>query len=124
MKFLLLAIGVMMTLLVALLIFVPEPSQEFREREARQICRNSMTAFSMSKRFVQERLRAPSTAVFPSFSADGVRVSQEVHCKFTVAAYVDAQNAFGVQIRNGYQAKVVYRPESRLWFAEEVIIDP
>lgn len=59
-------------------------------------------AYLMSREFVKRKLRSPASAQFPDFNAPGVHVMKEARCKFSVVAYVDAQNAFGAPLRTAY----------------------
>lgn len=58
-----------------------------------------LTAFVMCQAPVQSQLKAPSTAIFPNFSAQGVSSRHVGNGKYTVIGFVDAQNGFGAQIR-------------------------
>ncbi|GEM_PF-1970598 len=63
-------------------------------------------AYVWAKGFVEERLRSPSTAKFPwiwnaHFTDMGNRT-------WKVVSYVDAQNAFGAEIRKYFEAEVQY----------------
>ncbi len=69
-------------------------------------CENAIAAFVMAQKFVEERLKAPSTAKFPYSSSEGVRIEYQGDCKYKVRAYVDAQNSFGAMIRTRYYAEV------------------
>ena len=55
--------------------------------------------------FVKERLRAPSTADFSALHESASLIGEN---KYVVRGYVDAQNAFGAQIRNNYACTVQY----------------
>jgi hypothetical protein len=48
----------------------------------------------MSQTFVSRTLKAPSTAEYPWMSSDGVTVTHEGACDYSVLAYLDAQNSF------------------------------
>lgn len=74
-------------------------------------------AFVMSQNFVRERLQAPSTAQFPHTS----NTTEIGPCEYRVAAYVDAQNAFGAMLRSDYTATMKYVGDRR-WTARDVRI--
>jgi hypothetical protein len=56
-------------------------------------------AFYMSQKFVNDRLKAPSTAKYPSSSDVSIKQTGN---KWIVTGYVDAQNSFGAMIRQNY----------------------
>ena len=60
--------------------------------------------YSACQQFVTQRLKAPSTADFPSFDDKSVTTGANV---FTVDSYVDAQNAFGAKIRTRISCNVL-----------------
>lgn len=61
---------------------------------------DKMTAYFASKEFVKKNLKAPSTAKFPWYREAVVK--DLGGGRFSVSAYVDAQNSFGAQIRTYY----------------------
>jgi len=63
----------------------------------------SIYAYSMAKKFVLQQLRCPSTADFP-WSASRIDSLGDGHYK--VVGYVDAQNAFGAQVRTNFICEV------------------
>ncbi|MEE4154361.1 MAG: hypothetical protein V2I27_09410 [Erythrobacter sp.] len=63
-------------------------------------CERDIEAFVMSQRFIEQQLRSPSTADFPSVTeASIVAVPKGEICAFRVTTHVDAQNAFGGTVR-------------------------
>lgn len=60
-----------------------------------------LMAFVMCEGWVEEQLRAPSTAEFPAGARDFVVEVDD--STYLVRAYVDAQNAFGAQIRSDFE---------------------
>lgn len=85
-------------------------------------CSYDMTAYVMSQSFVQERLKAPSTAKFPSIVEDGVKTQYVGDCTHKIVGYVDAQNAFGAQIRTKYYVKLKNDPKKDSWKLLEIKI--
>jgi len=83
---------------------------EAREREAREVEARKKMAYFMSQEFVKKRLKAPSTAEFPSLVLEesDIRITVQDPNTFTISAYVDAQNAFGAKIRTHYTATLKY----------------
>ena len=86
-------------------------------------CGSRSSAFVMSQTFVERQLKAPSTADFPWISSDGVRVTNEGGCRWSVVAYVDAQNGFGATIRTRYIVTLSKDPASDNWTASSVILE-
>ena len=60
-------------------------------------------AFAISKQFVEDRLRSPSTAKFPWTAK---RVDKLAPGHYMVFSHVDAQNAFGATVRSEYVCEV------------------
>lgn len=56
-------------------------------------------AYVMSQDFVEDYLKNPSTAKFPTYSA--INVIQTGN-RYKIEAYVDSQNSFGATTRNQY----------------------
>lgn len=77
------------------------------------------SAYSACQEFVKDRLKAPSTASFPSFllNSDEIRYSQTGE-HITLAAWVDAQNAFGAMLRTNFTCEVKHIDDS--WRLEQV----
>lgn len=66
----------------------------------------------MAKRFVEKRLRAPSTASFPWMPEQQAYIAE---CTWQVRSYVDAQNGFGATVRTAWLITMVYDPATKLW---------
>jgi hypothetical protein len=64
-------------------------------------------AIGMCRQFVRDRLKAPTTAKFASYSEN--KVTDGGGGRYTVVAHVDAQNAFGAMLRNAYTCVVVWQ---------------
>lgn len=60
-------------------------------------------AFYMSQKFVQQQLKAVSTAEFPEYSEGDVQSSTD---GYRVTSYVDAENSFGAKLRTNYVCKL------------------
>jgi len=58
--------------------------------------------------FVEEHLRAPSTAKHAPLSQTDITESTVTSGSWTVRAWVDAENAFGAMIRTRYICRVQY----------------
>ena len=68
--------------------------------------------------FVRDRLKAPSTAEFPS---DG-SAAHMGNCKFLASGNVDAENGFGAKIRSTYVVELKYEPKDDKWIAESIAV--
>ncbi len=67
---------------------------------------DEISAFVMCKQFVTERLKSPSTAVFPTYGSDGTITVRLSDVAFISNAYVDSQNGFGATVRTKYACTV------------------
>lgn len=66
---------------------------------------------------VEEELKAPASAEFPSCNRASIRkIAEGV---YEVKSYVDAQNSFGAMIRTDYICQVKYRGD-RLWMLQSL----
>lgn len=70
-------------------------------------------AYIMSQQFVKDRLKAPATADFPW--QDEATIRKTGPGEFLVLSYVDAQNAFGANIRNHYACKISSDDNGKTW---------
>lgn len=86
-------------------LLIPDTGPEFSSENANE-CGNEMTAYVMAQPPVKSLLKAPSTASFPSFSDQRVRVRRTDECTFSIAGYVDAENAFGALVRSPFTASM------------------
>lgn len=75
-------------------------------------------AIAYCHQFVEDRLRAPSTADFPSSPEH--RVTELGDQRWRVAAYVDAENGFGAQIRTEWTCEISYEESSETWTLESL----
>jgi len=70
---------------------------------------DKVSAYVMVKGFVEDRLKAPSTAEFQGVW-DGFDYDRNVtylgNQTYTIRSYVDSENSFGAKIRNHFQAKI------------------
>ena len=77
-------------------------------------------AWVVCQDFIEDRLKAPSTAEYPSgYSQYTTKLSS---VRFRVDAFVDAQNSFGAMIRNEFSCTVEYQGNDR-WRLQELILD-
>lgn len=73
-------------------------------------CEDRVMAFVMAQDFIKDRLKAPSTADFPTLSSGRAKATPiklpDGRCAFLVSTPVDAQNGFGAMIRERYTVTV------------------
>ena len=79
-----------------------EAAQEAAQKEGQARGAQRITALVMSQKFVRKRLKAPASADFPYITDSDVSVASLGDDRYTVSAYVDAQNSFGAKIRTHY----------------------
>jgi hypothetical protein len=70
-----------------------------------------ISAHLMCRQFVTNRLKAPATAEFASYNADAITKLTEG--RYVVRSYVDAQNAFGANVRTQYACTVTWQGGTR-----------
>lgn len=80
-------------------------------------------AYVMSQAPVADLLKSPSTAKFPSYSSSGVNVKQSGECRYTVDAFVDAENSFGAVVRTAYSVELMAEKDGQGWLTMGVKID-
>lgn len=107
---------------LALLWIMGAASSPDEAEQAAKRCQSPDAAYTMAKRFVEKRLRSPSTAEFPSLLSDDVQVGYEGDCTHAVRAYVDAQNGFGAQVRQRFYARVQNERGTSEWVLLKVQI--
>lgn len=66
-------------------------------------------AYTACENWVEERLRAPSTA---DFSGVGDSEITKTDAGYDVTGYVDAENGFGAQIRTGFTCRMELTADS------------
>lgn len=91
--------------------------QSERERQD-EVCFDELAAYIASRRVIEANLRSPTSAEFPSYSDRLVEVRDLGNCRHLVLGYVDADNAFGANIRNYYSLIVEYQIGKDLWRGE------
>jgi hypothetical protein len=75
---------------------------------------NREEAFYTSETFLEDYLKAPSTAKFPIYSSSDVNISQIDSITYSVNSWVDAENSFGAMLRSRYFMKL--RKVNGSWF--------
>lgn len=80
-------------------------------------------AFVMCKQFVTDRLKAPATAVFPTYGDDGTQTDQVSSVQFRARGYVDSQNSFGANVRTHYTC-TISSTGGKNWHLDDLKTDP
>jgi hypothetical protein len=79
-------------------------------------------AYTMSQEFIRRQLKAPSTARFPDYGDPGVSVRYDPDkMQFSVYAWVDAQNSFGVFLRSSYIC-ILWPTSGDMWESSSAIL--
>ena len=99
----------------------PRPRSAPREAEATAPAEpgSETDAFIMSRRFVEDRLKAPRTARFPHSFDDQVHIESLGKGRWRVRAFVDAENSFGGEVRTPYKC-VLRTTDGETWYPEVV----
>lgn len=79
-------------------------------------------AWVMAKKFIKDKLKAPSTAEFPSMSESLIRY--EGADNWTVKSYVDSQNSFEAMLRTKFTIKMSVNTETKYWTVTSLDTDP
>lgn len=88
----------------------PTPKTEVQIEQDREI-----SAYTVSKDFIKKTLKAPSTAKFAhTYGEDPATVKKLENGNYRVVMWVDAQNAFGVMLRNRFVIEVKPQ-ENDMW---------
>jgi len=95
------AVGLILLVLLANIFLWPDKMPETKTDPAPRNLK--IEAYTVCGQFVQERLKAPSSADFPWYSEEYVSVRGET---YWVSSYVDSQNSFGAKIRSHYICEV------------------
>lgn len=83
---------------------------------------DNFDAYTMAKKFITDRLKAPSTAEFASIHQS--TVSQSGNNEWKVSSYVDSQNGFGAMIRTKFTISMMVNRETKMWQVLEIETDP
>lgn len=89
-----------------------------------EACTDENMFRATAKELVLERLKAPATAEFPSYSEVKIARVTLDSCRYILKSYVDAQNSFGAQIRNDWLVDIEYLPDTDKYVAHNVAIQP
>lgn len=99
-----------------------DESESLGADASQKTCESPSAAYSMTKKFVEDSLRSPSTAEFPSIFSDDVTTSYVGDCTHQITAYVDSQNGFGAMIRTHFLAEVKNDHGTSTWRLKDLVI--
>ena len=88
---------------------------------------DALDACITAHEFVEQTLKAPSTAKFPACHSSDVKIKQQEPLGrdvWTVTGYVDSQNSFGAMLRSTYIVKMIYDPARHTWHLQETTFLP
>jgi hypothetical protein len=77
-------------------------------------------AFVMCQDFVKDQLRSPSTARFPTVRE--ATITSAGSDAYQVRSHVDAQNAFGAEIRTEWLCEIEYVGDDR-WRGQAILLE-
>ena len=111
--------------IVAIILKPASPPPSPAEIAAKQESDDSVDAVIHAKIYVQNSLKAPSTADFQSFPDIQVAPVKDKKGKtlkdvWEVSGYVDAQNSFGAMLRNNWYVKLVKNGDK--WIPTKIVI--
>lgn len=101
-------VGIIVLICAAICIFawISTPSSSGTEKNTdRTESASKIDAWVAAQYFVENRLKAPSSAKFP-FGGAQKHVSDMGGGLFIIRSYVDSKNAFGVEIRTKFFCKI------------------
>lgn len=75
-------------------------------------------AIAYCHQFVEDQLRSPSSADFPSFPEH--EVTETGTQRWRVSAYVDAENGFGGTVRTDWTCEISYNEDAGEWTLESL----
>ena len=81
---------------------------------------DALHAYAMSQVFVQQQLKAPSTAEFARMSQ--ATITDLGGGRWRVTAYVDSENGYGAMLRLSYTAVLKWTGGDK-WLLESVVFD-
>lgn len=88
------------------------------EEKDQRTCEDGILAYLYAQDFIKQRLKAPSTAEFPSFR--NVSHTYRGECAHRIIGVVDAQNSFGAQIRNRFDVTVRYSKDNKSYHLDDI----
>ena len=76
-------------------------------------------AIAYCHQFVEDQLKSPDSADFPSFPEHEVTTITEGQ-EWSVSSYVDAENSFGASLRTDWTCDISYDESTETWTLEDL----
>lgn len=76
-------------------------------------CDSKASAYAYAKTVIEDRLRSPSTAEWPSMNS--AYAGQFGECGYRFSGELDSQNGFGATVRSRFTAEVFYIKKDSRW---------
>lgn len=97
-------------------------ASQFLESPQERECGSRDAAYAAIKESIEGRLKAPSTADWPSRNDSKVLVakSDSGECSYEAWGYVDAENGFGAMIRSEYYTEIWYSKDDMRWITTRI----
>ena len=93
----------------------------FGETHSQQDSRvNHSEAMAIATQYIEAVLAAPSTSDFPLLDYEAAEISDDL---WEVTSYVDAQNAFGVEMRNTWTITMRYKGGDSKYIKNWIVTD-
>lgn len=96
-----------LVLVAALIIYLVLPDFGANSSVNNQPKHDKAMAWQITQKFVKEKIKSPSTAVFPKYYDIESSILKE-NRTYTITTYVDAENSFGANLRQNFEAVVKY----------------
>ncbi|EKO3597107.1 hypothetical protein [Vibrio metschnikovii] len=107
-------------LLAATLSGCGKPSQEDKLKKAAKTCSDEILSYQYAKDFIKNQLKSPSSAKFPSFSQ--INHTYKGNCTHQLSGTFEAQNSFGVMIKNSFDVTVRYNKKNATYYLDKSVI--
>jgi hypothetical protein len=72
---------------------------------------NQFLAYNYAEDFVKQKLKSPSTAVFPEVSEKNEHITDLGSGKYKIDSWVDSQNGFGAMVRTNFSCTIIFEGE-------------
>lgn len=69
---------------------------------------NKFLAYNYAENFVKEKIKSPSTAVFPGIIEKDKHITDLDGGKYQITSWVDSQNGFGATIRTSFSCMIIF----------------
>jgi hypothetical protein len=72
---------------------------------------NNFLAYNYAEDFVKQKLKSPSTAIFPGISEKNEHIIDLGSGKYKINSWVDSQNGFGAMLRTNFSCTIIFEGE-------------